>query len=85
MRIPVGEAKGQLTELVRRAQAGEEVVLTLHGEAAVRLVPARAAANAHARRAVIAAVRAATAAKGTAGATAARSQDFLYDDDGLPK
>ena len=84
MRIPVGEAKGRLTELVRRAQAGEEVVLTRYGEPAVRLVPARAAANADARRAVIAAVRAA-AAPATAGATAARSQDFLYDDDGLPK
>jgi len=85
MQIPVSEAKGQLSELVRRAQAGEEVVLTRHGEAAARLVPAQPAANADARRAVIAAARAAAAGKGTTGATAARSQDFLYDDDGLPK
>ena len=33
MRISVSEAKGQLTELVRRAEAGEEVVLTRHGKA----------------------------------------------------
>ncbi len=28
MRISVSEAKGQLTELVRRAEAGDEVILT---------------------------------------------------------
>ena len=31
MRIAITNAKGQLTELVRRAQAGAEVVLTRHG------------------------------------------------------
>jgi prevent-host-death family protein len=39
MRIAVSEAKTQLTELVRLAEAGEEVILTRHGKAAVRLVP----------------------------------------------
>ncbi len=39
MRISVSEAKGQLTELVRNAEAGDEVVLTRHGKATVRLVP----------------------------------------------
>ena len=39
MRISVTEAKGQLTELVRRAEAGDEVILTRHGHEAVRLVP----------------------------------------------
>ena len=32
MRISVSEAKAQLTELVRRAESGEEVVLTRHGQ-----------------------------------------------------
>ena len=36
MHVPVTEAKGQLTELVRRAEAGDEVILTRHGHAAVR-------------------------------------------------
>jgi prevent-host-death family protein len=36
VRISVTEAKGQLTELVRRAEAGDEVILTRHGHAAVR-------------------------------------------------
>ncbi|MCE2521460.1 MAG: hypothetical protein J4G15_16980, partial [Alphaproteobacteria bacterium] len=41
--------------------------------------------HAGARRAVIAAMQAAVGQRGTEGADAARSQDFLYGDDGLPK
>ena len=84
MRVSVSNAKGQLTELVRRAEAGDEVVLTKRGQAAVRLVPVRASAGTEARRKLLEAVRAAGAAKADAGPTAARSQDFLYDADGLP-
>ena len=85
MKISVSEAKGQLTELVRRAEAGEEVVLTRHGHAAVRLVPVAAAPDGASRRALLEAVRASAAGKATPGPTAARSQDFLYGDDGLPR
>lgn len=85
MQVSVTEAKGQLTELVRRAEAGEEVVLTRHGVAAVRLVPARPPRDRHSRRLLLASVRAAAADRATAGPSAARSQDFLYGDDGLPK
>jgi prevent-host-death family protein len=84
MRISVTDAKGQLTELVRRAEAGDEIILTRHGHAAVRLVPIKAAPDRKARRALLAGVRAAAAAKAEAGPGAARSQDFLYDDDGMP-
>ena len=84
MRISVTEAKGRLTELVRRAEAGEEVVLTRHGRATVKLASARRP-DADARRAVIVRMRAAAAGKRAPGVGAARSQDFLYDGDGLPK
>ena len=84
MRVPVSEAKGQLTELVRRAEAGDEVILTRHGQPAVRLVPVAAPVDRAARSAVIKAVRAAAAGQATAGPCAARSQDFLYEDDGMP-
>jgi prevent-host-death family protein len=84
MQVPVSEAKGQLTELVRRAEAGEEVVLTRHGRAVVRLAPVRAAPDRKSRRTLLEAVRASAAAKATTGPDAARSQDFLYGDDGLP-
>ena len=84
MRIPVSEAKGQLSKLVRRAEAGDEVVLTCHGKETVRLVPVQPRPDAAARAAVIASVRAAAESKRTAGAGSARSQDFLYDGEGLP-
>lgn len=84
MRVSVTEAKGQLTELVRRAEAGDEVILTRHGHAAVRLVPVKAARTPAERRAIMEAVRKAGSAKARPGPSAARSQDFLYGDDGLP-
>lgn len=84
MRISVTDAKGQLTELVRRAEAGDEVVLTRHGQPAVRLVPIQTLPDRKSRRALLEAAQA-SAAKALKEPTAARSQDFLYDDDGLPK
>jgi len=85
MRVSVSEAKAQLTDLVRRAEAGDEVILTRHGHAAVRLVPVTPVPDRRSRRALLEAARAAGAAKAKAGPAAARSQDFLYDKDGLPK
>ena len=84
MRVPVTEAKGQLTELVHRAEAGEDIVLTRHGHAAVRLVPVIPVPGRAARRALLEELRATAAAKVLEGASAARSQDELYGDDGLP-
>lgn len=84
MQISVTEAKGQLTELVRRAQEGDEIVLTRHGHAVVQLVPVQARPDGQARRALLDAVRATAAMRVRPGPAAARSQDFLYGDDGLP-
>lgn len=83
VRVSVTEAKGQLTELVRRAEAGEEVILTRRGEAVIRLTPVKPARDAKARRSLLEAVRG--AAKAKHGIDAARSQDFLYDETGLPR
>lgn len=85
MRVTVSEAKGLLTDLVRRAEAGEEIVLTRHGQAVVRLAPIVAVPDRSARRALLEKLRSAGAAKASPGPAAARSQDFLYDDDGLPR
>lgn len=85
MKISVTEAKGQLTDLVRRAEAGDEVILTRHGHPAVRLVPVKAMADAASRKALLDSIRASAATKAVAGPDAARSQDFLYDEDGLPR
>jgi prevent-host-death family protein len=85
MRISVTEAKAQLTELVRRAEAGDEVILTRHGHPAARLIGIQATPTRKARRELMEEVRAAGAAKAKPGPSAARSQDFLYGPDGLPE
>lgn len=84
MDIPVTQAKARLSELMRRAQAGEEIVLTRHGKPAARIVPAAPPPDQRARRALIASVQAAARQRIKPGPTAARSQDFLYDERGLP-
>jgi prevent-host-death family protein len=85
MRLAISDAKARLTDLVRRAEAGEEVVLTRHGHPVARLVALRAKAGAKARAEVIAAIRARAKDRIATGPDAARSQDFLYDDEGLPR
>jgi prevent-host-death family protein len=84
MRISVTDAKAQLTELIRRAEAGDEIVLTRHGHDAVRLVPVKPALDSQSLESQIKAIQRSAAAKLTPGPCAARSQDFLYDENGLP-
>jgi prevent-host-death family protein len=83
--ISVTDAKGQLTDLVRRAEAGDEIILTRHGQPAVRLVPVRSLPDPKARRNLLEAVRMSGVARATSGPSAARSQDFLYGEGGLPE
>jgi prevent-host-death family protein len=85
MRISVSDAKAQLTDLVRRAEAGEEVVLTRHDQEVVRLAPVKKMVDRAERRRIIEEISKAAAAEATPGPDAARSQDFLYDEHGLPK
>ncbi len=84
MRISLSEAKDQLAELVERAEGGDDVVLTRHGQPVVRLVPIPTQTSVQERRRLIAEVRAAGRTAATPGPSAARSQDFLYDENGLP-
>lgn len=83
--IPISEAKAQLTDLVRRAESGETVFLTRHGQEIVRLTPVKISADLKAKRlAAIRTAQAAVAGNFPPDFDAARSQDFLYDEDGLP-
>ncbi len=84
MRVSVSDAKAQLTELVRRAEAGEEVILTRHGQPAVRLVAAQPPASGVERIALARRIMAAVPQSAKAGVSAAHSQDFLFDDKGMP-
>jgi prevent-host-death family protein len=85
--VSVTDAKAQLTDLVRRAEAGEEVVLTRRGRAVARITAARPAPvrEPGALYARLMALSDRAAREALPGPSAARSQDFLYDDDGLPK
>ncbi|BCH10619.1 antitoxin [Mesorhizobium sp. 131-3-5] len=38
MNVSISEAKAKLSELVRRAEAGEDIALTRHGKIVARLV-----------------------------------------------
>ena len=86
MDMSIADAAAKLNDLVRRAEAGEEVVLTRDGMPAVRLV-AVVTQKRKSREDFLEAVRKIQeeAAKTmTPGPDAARSQDFLYDEYGLP-
>ena len=85
MEISVTDAKAQLTDLVRQAEAGEDVVLTRHGAPVARIVPADRKTDAATKRRIIEELQKSAAEKMTPGPSAARSQDFLYDEFGLPK
>lgn len=84
MDVSVSEAKGLLLDLVRRAEAGEDVVLTRRGTGVVRLVPISAKLSPEAMRAQIEEIVASARRHRLDGPSAACSQDFLYDEDGLP-
>ena len=85
MRISITDAKGRLTDLVKRAEAGEDVIPTSRGRAVVRLVPVKSMRDSKHRRSLLEEVRNSGAARATSGPTAARSQDFLYGEHGLPE
>jgi len=84
MDISVSDAKALLSDLVHRAEHGEDVVLTRHGRPVARLIPIVERPSATERRALLASVRAEGRACATPGPPAERSQDFLYDSRGLP-
>ena len=85
MEIPVSDAKARLTDLVRRAEAGEEVVLTRNGKIVARIEPARPVVDKARRAELIAKVREAARQARTEGPDSACSQALLYDEHGLPK
>lgn len=90
MRVSIAEAAEHLPDLLDRAEAGEDVILTEGGRPVWRLQRIEPAADVAPpdvqarRRAVIEALQAEATAHATPGPDAARSQDFLYDENGLP-
>jgi prevent-host-death family protein len=83
--VPISEAKAKLADLVRRAEAGEDVALTRHGQVAVRLVASTTPTIDRERRQRAFDELARRAARRPPPAIKAEfSQDFLYDSNGLP-
>jgi prevent-host-death family protein len=86
VRVSVTAAEVQFAELIRLVEAGEEIILTRDGRPVVRLtsVPMQSTVGQEARGALLEAARRSGTAKAIPGPSAARSQDFLYDANGLP-
>ena len=84
MKVSVSEAKGRLTDLVRRAEAGDDVILTRHGQPAARIVAINIAVPREARRVALDAILAAARQKRTEAGNFSDSA-ILYGDDGLPR
>ncbi len=84
MQISVSDAKAQLTALLRRAEAGDKIVLTRHGQPVARLVPIKAARERKSRRALVEAVRKAARSQALHGLSAER-YDLLFGPVGLPE
>lgn len=74
-----------LGNLIKRVEAGEEIVLVRDGEAVAKIEPIRPPAKSTQRRAVLDRYRGAAKPFWNDDESAARSQDFLYDEFGLPK
>lgn len=90
MRVSVTDAKAQLTDLVRRAEAGEEIVLTRHDTAVavitrvkIELTPEELKEKR--RKALEKFERAIAASPPSPGPDAAHASDFLFGPDGMPK
>ncbi len=90
MYISIAEAQGQLLDLIRRAQEGEEVLLTHEGKTVATLgavAPAEKGWREMTPEERLAKLREFSAKLpplNDGGPDAAHSQDFLYDENGLP-
>lgn len=84
MEVSVSMARDVLSELVRRAAQGEDIVLTEDGQPVVRLVAASTRDRVAQRAALLRGIAGSGRAHALPGPDSARSQDFLYDQNGLP-
>jgi len=83
----ISEIAPPFASLIEKLQIGDELVFTRQGRKIARLVPIQQASSetlAEQRRAVLEQFQRSASSKITPGPDAPHSQDFLYDDDGLP-
>lgn len=90
MHIALADAETRLTELVRMAQKGEEVILTHGGAPAVKLIPldsfvARPTKTVEEKMAAVRAIQESAGRKAKTGPSFDEIIEDMYDEDGLPK
>jgi len=86
MRISVADAEGQLSELIRLAENGEEIFLMQDGRVVAQLQPLTNTLSPEEKSKIFDEIQERVRQKKLPpGLDAARSQDFLYDDFGVPK
>ena len=86
MHISLDDAEGQLKELVRLAKQGEEIVLTQDGLPTARIQPMKKPMTSEEKASLLKKLQEEVRKKDLPpGPDAARSQDFLCDEYGLPK
>ncbi|KQU99110.1 type II toxin-antitoxin system prevent-host-death family antitoxin [Devosia sp. Root105] len=85
MDVSVSAAKGQLTDLVKRAEAGETVLLTRRGEVVARIVPASSRRTTPRFRMETIDEIVRSAKEKLKAQAAVSSADDIYDEFGAPK
>lgn len=85
MKIAISEAKAKLSALVNAALAGEQVILTKHGRPVAEIKPLAAKKSPAEKLSAIGRIVVEARSKRLSGVSAAKADNFLYDDDtGLP-
>jgi antitoxin (DNA-binding transcriptional repressor) of toxin-antitoxin stability system len=85
MEVPVEAVGPDLMELVRRAEAGEEIVLTRDGRSVARLGPVQARPLTPEQRGrIIDEIVQEARGRALPGPDAAHAADYLYNEFGLP-
>lgn len=85
MQISPSDTKARLVDLERPAEMDEEAVRIPHGRPAARSVPAVLTSPGGIRPQPLLRLQLSAAQNMHRDTEAARSQDFLYGDDGLPR
>lgn len=84
MKVAIHEAKAKLSALIKATLAGEQVILTKHGQPVAEIKPFSAKKTPAEKLAIIEKIVQKAKRKATKGVSAAKADNFLYDDDGLP-
>lgn len=84
MEIAISEAKAKLSALINAALTGKQILLTKHGRPVAEIRPFAAAKNPAEKLSAIQRIAAKAKVKNPSGVSAARADNFLYDNAGLP-